>query len=151
MQGLSNFSSYDDPMAEPKTKLTTASVDTFLNAIKEDQVRTDCWTIVDIMQKATKAKPHMWGTNIVGFGTRKATYADGRQADWMMIAFAPRKQNITLYIASGFPEYEELRGQLGKHSGGKECVYVKRLSDIHLPSLKKLVTASIRHLKATGS
>ncbi len=135
------------PMAELKTKLTAASVDDFLNAIKDDQVRTDCWTIIEIMQKATKAKPKMWGAGIVGFGSRKYKYADGREMEWMLIAFSPRKQNITLYIDPGFDGCNELMAQLGKHSRGKSCLYIKRLSDVHIPTLKKIIGASVQHVR----
>ena len=133
-------------MAEPKTKLNNASVDDFLNSIKNDQVREDCWAIVDIMQKATKAKPQMWGASIVGFGSYHYKYASGREADWMLTAFSPRKQNITLYIFPGFEHHDELMSQLGKYACGKSCVYIKRLSDVHLPTLKKLVKASVQHM-----
>jgi len=133
-------------MREPKTKATTASVDAFLDSIKDAQVREDCRVIADIMQKATKAEPQMWGTGIVGFGSRKYTYSDGREANWMLTAFAPRKQNITLYIMAGFDGYEDMLAGLGNVSCGKSCVYIKRLSDIHLPALKKLVKASVQHL-----
>ena len=136
-------------MAEPKTKLNSASVDDFLNAIKDDQVRKDCWAIVDIMRKATKAKPQMWGASIVGFGTCRYKYASGREAEWMLTAFSPRKQNITLYIGSGFDGRDQLMAQLGKYSCGKGCVYVKRLSEIHLPTLAKLVKASVEHMLKT--
>ena len=85
-------------MAELKTKRNDASVDDFLDAIKDEQVRKDCLAIADIMRKATKAKPQMWGSGIVGFGSRRYKYASGREIDWMVIAFSPRKQNITLYI-----------------------------------------------------
>ena len=139
-------------MAEIKTKLTGASVDDFLNAIQDEQIRQDCWTIADLMRKATKAEPRMWGPSIVGFGSSSYKYADGREADWMLIAFSPRKQNITLYIGSGFEGYDELMSQLGKHSGGKSCLYIKRLSDVHLPTLKKLIKASVQHkLKSSPS
>lgn len=139
-------------MAELKTKLNDASVDDFLNAIKDEQVRKDCRAITDMMQKATKAKPQMWGSAIVGFGSRRYKYASGREIDWMLIAFSPRKQNITLYISSGFEGYDELLAQLGKHSCGKGCLYIKRLSDVHLPTLKKLINASVKHmLKADQS
>lgn len=133
-------------MAELKTKLNGASVDGFLNAIKDQQVREDCWTIVDIMQKATKAKPQMWGTAIVGFGRYHYKYASGREGDWMLTAFSPRKQNITLYLMGGFEDYDELMSRLGKHACGKSCLYIKRLSDIHLPTLRKLVGASVKHM-----
>ena len=131
-------------MAELKTKLNDASVDDFLNAIKDEQVRQDCWALVDIMQKATKSKAQMWGTSIVGFGSYRYKYSSGREMDWMLTAFSPRKQNLTLYIWPGFEGYDELMAQLGKHTCGKACIYIKRLSDIHLPTLKKLINGSVR-------
>jgi hypothetical protein len=137
-------------MAEAKTQLTGASVDSFLKAIKDEQVRKDCQAIAAIMQKATKAKPEMWGTSMVGFGRRRLTYANGREADFMEIAFAPRKTNITLYISSDFEEYEELAARLGPHGGtSKSCLHIKRLSDLHIPTLTKLVKASVAQARKT--
>jgi len=136
-------------MAEIKTKRNDASVDGFLNAIKDEQVREDCWVIVDIMRKATRAEPQMWGSSIVGFGSRRYKYPNGREMDWMLVAFSPRKQNITLYIWPGFDGNDELFAQLGRHSRGKGCVYIKRLSDIHLPTLKKLIKGSVKHALKT--
>jgi hypothetical protein len=137
-------------MAEIKTKLNDASVDDFLNSIKDEQVRKDCWTIVEIMQEATKAKPQMWGSSIVGFGSYHYKYASGREGDWMLTAFSPRKQNITLYIYADFEGRDELMAQLGKHSCSKACIYIKRLSDVHLPTLKKLVKGSVKHMLKTN-
>lgn len=137
-------------MAELKTKLTQASVDDFLNAIRDAQVRQDCWAIVDIMQEATQSKPQMWGASIVGFGSYHYKYASGREADWMLTGFAPRKQNITLYIMAGFEQYDEMLAQLGKHACGKSCLYIKRLSDVHMPTLKQLVQASVQHMIKTN-
>ena len=128
-------------MAELKTKVNNASVADFLNAIPDAQVRQDCWTIANLMQSAAKAEPKMWGANIVGFGERLQVYADGREAGWPVVAFSPRKQNITLY---GVQQSEEHVSQLGKHSSGKGCLYIKRLSDVELPVLKKMVQASVR-------
>jgi hypothetical protein len=136
-------------MAELKTKLTDASVTEYLNAIENDQVRQDCWVILEIMQDATKAKPMMWGDSIVGFGTYHYVYASGREGDWPLIGFSPRKQNITIYIMAGFEEYEELLARLGKHTRAKSRLYIKRLSDIHLPTLKMLIQASVDHMIAT--
>ena len=129
-------------MPEVKTKLTAASVDDFLDAIENDQVRDDCRTIVGIMEKAAKAPPRMWGTSIVGFGTQRSTYASGREAEWMLTAFSPRKQNITLYLGH-LDEQRDLLDKLGTHSCGKGCLYIKRLSDVHLPTLTKLVKSSV--------
>jgi hypothetical protein len=137
-------------MAEPTTKVNEASMADFLNAIPQAQVREDCWTIAEIMQAATDDKPKMWGTNIVGFGRHRTVYAKGKEADWMLIAFAPRKQNITLYGLIGFEGHEELLARLGKHSCGKGCLYIKRLSDIDLPTLKELVQASVQHKTKTN-
>ena len=94
--------------------------------------------------------PAMWGSNIVGFGSYHYVYASGREGDWPLTAFSPRKQNITLYIVAGFEQYEGLLAKLGRHSCGKSCLYIKRLSDVHVPTLKKLVTASVRHMIRTN-
>jgi len=136
-------------MAELKTKLTDASVADFLDTIKDEQTRQDCWEIAEMMQKATKSEPKMWGPSIVGFGNIRYKYTNGKEMDWMQIAFSPRKQNITLYIATGFEGREDMLAELGKHSCGKGCVYIKRLSDVHMPTLKKLIKASVKHMLKT--
>lgn len=136
-------------MAELKTKPTTVSVESFLNSIQDEQVRNDCRTIVDIMQKATCAEPRMWGASIVGFGSYHYKYASGREGDWMLTGFSPRKQNITLYLMGGFDDHSELLAQLGKHTCAKSCLYIKRLSDVHLPTLRKLVKASVQYMIKT--
>jgi hypothetical protein len=128
-------------MAELKTKATSVSVADFLNAIPDAQIREDCWTIAKMMRAATKAEPKMWGPSIVGFGDYRYVYPDGREMDWMQVAFSPRKQNITLYIEQD----AELLAKLGVHSCGKGCLYVKRLSDVDLPILTKMVRASVKH------
>ncbi len=91
----------------------------------------------------------MWGAGIVGFGEHRTFYADGRESNWPLIAFAPRKQNITLYIMDGFKQYDQLLAKLGRYSTGKCCLYIKRLSDVDLPTLKKLVRASVQHRRKT--
>ena len=136
-------------MAELQTRKTKASASSFLNAIEDDQKRKDCKAVAAIMQKATKAKPAMWGPAIIGFGKSTYVYPDGREMDWMLVAFSPRKQNITLYLGSGFPEYDSLMAKLGTHSCGKSCLYIKKLSDVHLPTLTKLITASVKHARKT--
>ena len=129
-------------MADVKTKLTGASVDDFIDRIDNEQVRDDCRTISGIMQKATKAPPRMWGASIVGFGTSRYTYANGKDAEFMLTAFSPRKQNITLYLGN-LDKQGDLLAKLGTHSCGKGCLYIKRLSDVHMPTLTKLVTTSV--------
>jgi len=134
-------------MAELKTKVNNASVGKFLKSVKDEQVREDCYKILDIMQKATKAEPKMWGTSIIGFGSYHYKYASGREGDWMLTGFSPRKQNLTLYIMPGFDEYEDLLKKLGKHTTGKSCLYIKKLADVDTKVLKELVAKSVKKMK----
>ena len=136
-------------MAEPKTQRTKRSVDAFLKSIPDEQKRKDAFTLADIMRKTTKAEPVMWGSSIVGFGTYRYKYASGREGDWPLTGFSPRKQNLTLYIMSGFEQYDELLKSLGKFKTGKACLYVKRLDDIDLPTLRKLIKQSVQHMIKT--
>ena len=137
-------------MAEAKTQRTKRSVDAFFNTISDEQKRKDAFAIVDIMHKATKAEPVMWGSSIVGFGTYRYKYASGREGEWPLTGFSPRKQNLTLYITSGFEQYEELLKSLGKFKTGKACLYINRLDDVHLPTLRKLIKQSVQHMKKTN-
>lgn len=135
-------------MAELKTKENDQSVDAFLATIEEPRKRDDCYRLIDIMQAAVGEGPRMWGDSIVGFGRYRYTYATGRTGEWPLIGFSPRKQNLTLYIMAGFDSYEDLLGGLGKHTTGKSCLYVKRLGDLDLNVLKRLVEASVAHMRA---
>jgi hypothetical protein len=137
-------------MAELKTKATQASVSDFLNAVEDDERRKDCKTVAKIMQKATGAKPKMWGPSIIGFGDHHYKYASGRELDWFLTGFSPRKKDLTLYIMPGFTRYDDLMASLGKHSTGKSCLYIKRLSDIDTDVLEKLVTESVEHMRASA-
>lgn len=134
-------------MAEMKTKKTTRSVPAFLKSIKDEQVRADCQTLVAMMQAATGWKPQLWGTGLVGFGSYHYVYASGREGDWPVTAFAARKQNLTVYIMPGFAEYQDLLAKLGPHKTAVSCLYIKRLSDVHLPTLKKIVAGSVKQMK----
>ena len=133
-------------MAELKTKKTDASVAKFLNGVTDEQRRKDCFKLVDIMKAATKSEPAMWGTSIVGFGRHQYKYPGGRELEWFIVGFSPRKQDLTLYIMPGVERYPELMKQLGKHKTGKSCLYIKKLEDIDLPTLKKLIKESIGDL-----
>lgn len=130
-------------MAELKTKETTASVDSFINSFDEAK-QADAKVILKMLSKATKAEPKMWGTSIVGFGFEHLKYASGRELDWFQVGFSPRKQNLTLYVLRGGPEkYADLLSKLGKHSVGKGCLYIKKLSDVDMPVLEELVSRSL--------
>jgi len=134
-------------MAELKTKQTDASVKDFLNKIPDKERRDDCFAIAKMMEEATGAKPKMWGPSIVGFGSFHYKYDSGREGDWLLTGFSPRKNDLTLYLMMGFEKHRELMEQLGKHKTGKSCLYIKRLDDVHVPTLKKLIKASLKQLR----
>lgn len=134
-------------MAEPKTKKNRKSVEKFLDGVESEQRREDCFTVLELMQKVTGCKPAMWGDSLVGFGSYHYKYASGREGEWFVTGFSPRKQDLTLYIMSGFSKQGELMEKLGKFKTGKACLYIKKLEDIHLPTLRKLVKESVVHLK----
>lgn len=134
-------------MAEAKTKPTDQSVDSFINKIPDPQTREDCFAIARLMKEATRSEPRMWGSSIVGFGTSHYKYTSGREGDGPLIGFSPRKQNLTLYIMTGFDSHSELLKKLGKHSVSKGCLYIKRLADIDLPVLKRLIRESVKQKK----
>jgi hypothetical protein len=133
-------------MAELKTKPNDQSVEAFLNSVADEKKRRDCFTILELMQQVTGTEPEMWGSTIVGFGRYHYKYASGREGDWFLTGFSPRKQNLTLYIMAGFTEYEALLSKLGKHSTGESCLYIKKIEDIDLEALRELVRQSVEHM-----
>ena len=135
-------------MAELKTKPTDASVIDFLNQIPDPKRRQDCLAVLELMQAATDAQPKLWGSNIVGFGNNHYTYATGREGDWFLIGFSPRKQNITIYFTSEFAEKESLLQKLGKHKTGKSCLYINKLQDIDPAVLQELIEQSVAQPQA---
>ena len=138
-------------MAELKTKRTEASVTTFLDAVPDENRCKDCYTVLEMMQEIVGEPASMWGDSIVGLGSYHYKYASGQEADWPLVGFSPRKQNLTLYIMSGFDGYDQLMQSLGKHSTGKACLYVKRLADINLDVLRQIITLSVEHMRRTHS
>jgi hypothetical protein len=134
-------------MAELKTKRTEASVGDFLNKIKDEDTRRDCFEIAKIMKQVTRSDPKMWGPSIIGFGSRRLKYASGRELDWMLTGFAPRKANIALYIMGDFEKRAALLEKLGKHSTGKGCLYIKKLKDVDRKVLKELISESVQTVK----
>ncbi len=136
-------------MAELKTNPRKDDVHAFIEAISDPGRREDCSRIVEMMSQATTAEPALWGDSIVGFGTYHYVYESGREGDWFLTGFSPRKQNITLYIMMGFERYAELMSRLGKYKTGKSCLYIKRLADVDVGVLKQLIDESVHHLKVT--
>lgn len=138
-------------MAQLKTQPNKGSVTEFLNAVENDTKREDSFAILELMKEVTGEEPIMWGDSIIGFGTYRYKYASGREAEWFLTGFSPRVQNLTLYIMDGFEEYDDLLGNLGKHSTGKSCLYVKRLENIDLDVLKQMIEKSVAHMQATNA
>lgn len=136
--------------AELKTKVNKASVTTFLNKVKDEATRKDCFEILKIMKQVTKEEPKMWGASIVGFGSYHYKSKSGREGDWMLTGFSPRKQNLTLYLMGGFDEQKDLLKKLGKYKTSVGCLYIKRLDDVDKKVLKTLVTASVKRMKQLG-
>jgi hypothetical protein len=133
-------------MAENKTQVTKASVATFIDAIADPAKRADAKALIKLMQKATGEKPAMWGPSIIGFGSYHYVYDSGREGDMPLVGFSPRKAATVLYNCSGSGD-ESLLAKLGKHTRGKGCVYVKKLSDVDEAVLAKLVVKSVADMR----
>ncbi len=133
-------------MAENKTKPTSAAVTSFLKKFSPE-LRKDCNTIIELLRSISKQEPVMWGTAIVGFGTRHYVYDSGREGDTMIVGFSPRKQAIALYLAGGLDPLQAELAKLGDHTTGKGCLYIKSLNDIDVAILKKILTKSYRSVK----
>ena len=128
-------------MAELKTKATGKSVTEFLQNLTDPVQRADSLTLLDLFQQGVGVQGKLWGDAIVGFGDYHYKYASGREGDWFVLGFSPRKQNLTLYFQNGIGQYTEVLARLGKHKVGGGCLYIKRLSDINLDVLKELIAA----------
>jgi hypothetical protein len=138
-------------MSDPKTRPTDQDVEHFLESIADVRQRQDSRTIVEIMSEVTGAAPRMWGDNIVGFGSYHYRYASGREGDWLITGFSPRKQNLTLYLCYGFEQHGELLQRLGKYKVGKACLYLKRLDDVDRTALRELIERSVEQVtRANG-
>ena len=133
-------------MAELKTQPTDQSVEAYLNSVDNKRRREDSFQVLQLMQEVTGEEPQMWGDSIVGFGRYQYKYASGREGEWFVTGFAPRKQALTLYIMSGFDEYDALLGDLGKHRTGKSCLYINKLEDVDMDVLRELVRKSAEHM-----
>ena len=138
-------------MAALKTQPTDQSVEDFIKSIADENRRKDCRAVLQLMKRVTKSKPRMWGPSIVGFGSYHYKYASGREGDWFVAGFSPRKQDLTLYIMAGVPRYANLLAKLGKHKTGKSCLYVKRLADIDMDVLEELVAQSVAQVERTSA
>jgi hypothetical protein len=136
-----------DVMAEAKTKPTKVSVRSYLDGIANEPRRRDCETVAAMMKTVTKCEPRMWGPSIVGFDTYHYKYESGREGDMCVVGFSSRKTDLVVYLVSGFEGAEDLLQNLGSHKLGKSCLYIRRLSDVNLPVLERLVARSVEETK----
>jgi len=134
-------------VAENKTRATIASVTEFINAIEDRQKRADARKVAAIMRRVTGKRAKMWGPSIVGYGTYHYKYESGREGDFMIAGFSPRRQALTVYILAGFGRFDTLMGKLGKYKTGKSCLYIKRLSDVDEKVLEKLIDRSVKYMR----
>ena len=134
-------------MAENKTKENKQSVAAFLNAIEDKRRKADAKKVAAMMREATGCRAKMWGASIVGFGKYHYTYASGREGDWALTGFSPRKQNLAVYIMPGFKPFDALMKKLGKYKTGKSCLYLNKLDDVDEKVLKKLIGDSVKLMR----
>ena len=134
-------------MKQNKTQKTNESISLFLTSVTEEQKREDSYTLLNLMREITQAEPHLWGTSIIGFGEYHYKYKTGREGDWFLTGFAPRKQALTLYLMCDLSHDGLDFTGLGKYKLGKGCLYIKRLNDINMAILKSIIKDSIRIIK----
>ncbi len=134
-------------MAENKTKPTKASVTEFIDSIEDRDRRADARKVAAMMRKATGKRAKMWGPSIVGYGTYHYRYDSGREGDFIITGFSPRKQALTVYIMAGFGRFDALMNKLGKYKTGKSCLYIKRLTDVDEEVLERLINESVRYMR----
>lgn len=134
-------------MSELKTKRNDGDVRGYLESVANKRRREDALVMLELMREITGEPPEMWGSSIVGFGSYHYRYASGREGDWPIVGFAPRKQSLTLYIMPGFDRYEALMAKLGKYKTGKSCLYINKLDDVNLETLKALIAESVEYMR----
>jgi hypothetical protein len=135
-------------MAELKTRENDSSVEDFLNSVADVNKRADCFKLLEVMQRSTGYPARMWGDSIVGFGSYHYKYASGHEGDAALTGFSPRKQNLTIYITTGFEGFQPLLEKLGKFTTSKACLYLKSMADIDLAVLQQLIGQSVEKMKA---
>jgi len=132
-------------LAEIKTKETSASVEDFINSVKNEVMRKDSFTILKMMQKASKEKPKMWGSSMIGFGNKiYKSPASGREVEWFKIGFSPRKANFSLHLVLDIKKHASELKKLGKHKTGVGCLYINKLDDVDLKILEKLINTAAK-------
>ena len=132
-------------LAQIKTKPTSNSVASFVEGIADEQKRKDCYTTLEMMEKATKEQPKMWGSSMIGFGDlRYKSPTSGREVDWFKIGFSPRKANLSLHLGLNIKLHADALTKLGKHKTGVGCLYINKLDDVDIKVLEEMITSSVK-------
>lgn len=132
-------------LVEIKTKPTAANVSDFINAVPDEQKRKDSFVLLEMMKTATGEEPVLWSSSIIGFGNKRyKSPATGREVDWLLIGFSPRKANLSLYISIGIKEHAAALEKLGKHKTGVGCLYINKLEDVDLKVLEGMIATSLK-------
>ena len=134
-------------MAKNKTTETSISVKDFINAVKDETKKKDCYNLIELIKKESGFEPKMWGTSIIGFDSYHYKYDSGHEGDSPLVAFSPRASAITLYLSGHFEKREELLEKLGKHKTDKGCIYIKNLDSINMEILQKMIKNHIKHIR----
>lgn len=135
-------------MAELKTVPNDAPVADFIATVQDEQKKADALVVLQLMEEVTGEPAKMWGKSIIGFGSYHYKYASGREGEWMLTGFSPRKTALTIYLMGGVDRNAELLAKLGKHKTGKSCLYLKRLSDVDLSVLRELIAVSVEQTRS---
>ncbi|MDD9932901.1 MAG: DUF1801 domain-containing protein [Myxococcales bacterium] len=134
-------------MAELKTQKNKASVKQFVDSVADDKRRSDCRAVMKVMAEITGKRPKMWGSSLIGYGAYTYVNTTKKPAQWPVVALSPRKNELTVYIMPGFEPFQPLMDKLGKYRTGKSCLYIKKLEDVHMPTLKQLIKRSVAEMK----
>lgn len=138
-------------MAKNKTTETVASVTEFVSAVKDPVKRADSFTIIELMQSITGFEAKMWGPSIIGFGSYHYVYESGREGDMPLVGFSPRSSALVFYMSGSLENREKYLAELGKHKTEKGCIYIKKLSEINISVLKKMIEATVKQRKSVHS
>lgn len=136
-------------MAKQKNKTQPTQVDPadFIAGVESEQKRKDAEWVMQMMEEVTGEPPQMWGPSIIGFGTYHYVYASGREGDWMLTGFSPRKSAMSIYLMGGAGQEQERLDKLGKHKVGKSCLYINKLSDVDTDVLREMVASSVQKVR----
>lgn len=136
-------------MAANKTVPTEIRAEEFVASVEHDTRRADAEALLDLMSRVTGYKAKMWGPAIVGFGRYHYVYESGREGDYLMVGFSPRKANLSVYLMPGYDDFSDQLARLGKHKKGKSCLYLNKLSDIDLSVLEEMIAMALESVRST--